>query len=121
MQQALLSCRLCPCIGDITCIRDRCVRGAGFPSGVCRLLVAKLMDCAGPAWRFMLIAQFPYSGKDSVDGFFQRKLPQRKACFVLKRAGAELAPGIDMNGIGAATATKQPVVPRPAEWFPIAR
>lgn len=111
----MVSGRLCSCMGDIACIRDRRIRAAGFPSGMCRLFVAELMYRTGAARRITLIAQSAYFGKDSVNGFSQGKLSERKASFVLECAGTELAPGIDMDGIGAAAATKKPVVIWPAE------
>jgi len=73
------------------------------------------MDRTGAARAVALVMQTLYFRKNSVDSFPQGELSNRKACFVLERTGAELAPGIDMDRVRAAPATKQPVVFRTVE------
>ena len=62
------------------------------------------MDFAGAAGRLALVLHAADLSEEYLDGFGKLVGSQRQSPLVLQRTGAEFAPGIDVDGIGAAAA-----------------
>ena len=98
--------------GDIAIVWDRLFGMARFPAGLRRLFVAELVYGAGPAGRVAPVRHAPSAAEDCLDGVAQRGVTEGDAGLVLKSAGTEFSPGVDMDRVGPATATEEAVVSR---------
>ena len=97
---------------SITIVGDGGFGVALLPSGVGRFLLAKAVNVTGTARAVALIAHRSDGFKHLCDRILQGMCSKRDSMFILQCAGAELAPGIDVNGVGPAAAPVEAVAVR---------
>ena len=89
---------------DIAIVWDRRFRIACFSPRLRRFFLTEDVDPARPAGRVGCVPPRADFREYLGDGVLQRVVPQGGAMLVLLRAGAQLAPGADLDGVGRAAA-----------------